>query len=298
MGTRLNPDGAKIRALRIQRGWTQEQLAEIAGISSRTIQRVETADCAAIETVRAVASAFETGFDQLLKTETRGGPEPEIVQPAPVPVYALKLDEPNSVYQSAHPVRHRLTTFQVAAAALAAGMLAGGIFTYRYDRRVGPRSSALQLNSMAPAQTGVWQKAPQARTAAGQASSLPRMVPRPVTGVATPDRKADVVADKPGEHASATQAGEIFQPAGLSPRTVVSSLPQPGYCDLPLQSRDLQVPVAFPEAPLTWSAHSALLGSLTQNDEGIGAVRHAMGQATKKTGEFVSRLGTSIKRAF
>ena len=32
MGIKLKPDGKKIRALRVQRGWTQEQLAEIAGI--------------------------------------------------------------------------------------------------------------------------------------------------------------------------------------------------------------------------------------------------------------------------
>src|SRR5512136_2732259 len=69
MGTRLNFDGMKIRALRIERGWTQEQLAEIAGISARTIQRAEAASCAAFETLKAIAAAFETDFAQLLKPE-------------------------------------------------------------------------------------------------------------------------------------------------------------------------------------------------------------------------------------
>lgn len=30
-----------IRKLRLQRGWSQEQLAELTGLSTRTIQRIE-----------------------------------------------------------------------------------------------------------------------------------------------------------------------------------------------------------------------------------------------------------------
>jgi len=72
MGTKLNPDGIKIRILRVQRGWTQEQLAEIAGISLRTIQRAEAASSAAFETIRAIATAFETEFNQLIKHDFCG----------------------------------------------------------------------------------------------------------------------------------------------------------------------------------------------------------------------------------
>jgi transcriptional regulator with XRE-family HTH domain len=89
VGTRFNLDGAEVRALCIKRRWTREQLAEIAGVSSRTIQRAKTAGCAAFETVRAVAGAFEKDFDQLLEPEACGtpGPQPLIrLRPAPVPL--------------------------------------------------------------------------------------------------------------------------------------------------------------------------------------------------------------------
>src|SRR5512138_2571700 len=93
MRNRLNPDGAKIRVLRVQRGWTQEQLAEIAGVSSRTVQRAETAESASFETLRAIAGAFESDFDQLLKNEVHReyAPEPKstkcesIAESEPIP---------------------------------------------------------------------------------------------------------------------------------------------------------------------------------------------------------------------
>jgi transcriptional regulator with XRE-family HTH domain len=87
MGNKLNPDGARIRILRIQRGWTQEQLAEIAGVSSRTVQRAESANCASFETVRAIAGAFEKDLGELLKSESPGSsvPEPQVHISIPAP---------------------------------------------------------------------------------------------------------------------------------------------------------------------------------------------------------------------
>ena len=46
-------------AFREQRGWTQETLAELAGISMRTVQRVEKAQPSDLDTRRALAKAFE-----------------------------------------------------------------------------------------------------------------------------------------------------------------------------------------------------------------------------------------------
>lgn len=52
-------DPARIRALREQRAWSQEQLAEVAGISVRTIQRAETSGNASAETRMALAAALD-----------------------------------------------------------------------------------------------------------------------------------------------------------------------------------------------------------------------------------------------
>lgn len=48
-----------VKKLRLQRGWSQEQLAELAGLSTRTIQRVEKGLGASLETINALSSVFE-----------------------------------------------------------------------------------------------------------------------------------------------------------------------------------------------------------------------------------------------
>jgi transcriptional regulator with XRE-family HTH domain len=52
-------DSARIRAERERRAWSQEQLAEVTGVSLRTVQRVETSGSASFETARALAAVFE-----------------------------------------------------------------------------------------------------------------------------------------------------------------------------------------------------------------------------------------------
>ncbi|EME70479.1 hypothetical protein H261_08353 [Paramagnetospirillum caucaseum] len=54
-----------IRELRLQRAWSQEQLADIAGISARTVQRLEQGQPAALETLKALAAAFDVPLDHL-----------------------------------------------------------------------------------------------------------------------------------------------------------------------------------------------------------------------------------------
>jgi transcriptional regulator with XRE-family HTH domain len=54
-----------IQKLRLQRGWSQEQLGEISGLSPRTIQRLERGQPASLESLKALASAFEIDLEQL-----------------------------------------------------------------------------------------------------------------------------------------------------------------------------------------------------------------------------------------
>lgn len=48
-----------VRKLRLKRGWTQSQLAEMVGVTSRTIQRIEQGQKPSLETAKALASVFE-----------------------------------------------------------------------------------------------------------------------------------------------------------------------------------------------------------------------------------------------
>ena len=54
-----------IQKLRLQRGWSQEQLAELSGLSTRTIQRLERGQPASVETQKALGAVFDVDFSTL-----------------------------------------------------------------------------------------------------------------------------------------------------------------------------------------------------------------------------------------
>lgn len=51
-----------VRKLRLQKAWSQEQLAEMAGVSVRTIQRLERGGKPGLETAKSLASVFEVNL--------------------------------------------------------------------------------------------------------------------------------------------------------------------------------------------------------------------------------------------
>ena len=54
----MNTDFEKIKRWREDRLWSQEQLAGIAGVSLRTVQRLETGESVSRDTLKALAAAF------------------------------------------------------------------------------------------------------------------------------------------------------------------------------------------------------------------------------------------------
>ncbi|WP_085315330.1 2TM domain-containing protein [Derxia lacustris] len=54
----------QVQKLRLQHGWSQQQLAELSGLSVRTIQRIERGQPASMETLKSLASVFEIDFSQ------------------------------------------------------------------------------------------------------------------------------------------------------------------------------------------------------------------------------------------
>lgn len=63
MDMQIDPN--RIRTERERRAWSQEHLAEVSGVSLRTIQRVETSGSASYETARAIAAVLEVGVAEL-----------------------------------------------------------------------------------------------------------------------------------------------------------------------------------------------------------------------------------------
>ena len=54
-----------VRKLRIDRGWSQETLAEVAGLSVRTVQRIERGGKASLDSMGALAAAFDVSISDL-----------------------------------------------------------------------------------------------------------------------------------------------------------------------------------------------------------------------------------------
>lgn len=58
-----------VRKLRLKKGWSQSQLAEMAGVTTRTIQRIEQGHNPSMETCKALASVFEVDLSLLQPEE-------------------------------------------------------------------------------------------------------------------------------------------------------------------------------------------------------------------------------------
>ena len=54
-----------VRKLRLRRAWSQETLAQLSGLSVRTIQRLERGQSAGLESLQALASALEVDVSTL-----------------------------------------------------------------------------------------------------------------------------------------------------------------------------------------------------------------------------------------
>jgi len=78
-----NVSGAVVKKLRMDRNWTQEHLAQLAGVNVRTIQRVEKAGICDLETRSALSSVFQVDSKQLegeAKIEqTRSGADDDLL---------------------------------------------------------------------------------------------------------------------------------------------------------------------------------------------------------------------------
>jgi len=55
----------KVKEYRLARAWSQEQLAEMAALSVRTVQRIENQEQPSLETLSALAAVFEVSVTEL-----------------------------------------------------------------------------------------------------------------------------------------------------------------------------------------------------------------------------------------
>ncbi|KNC91830.1 helix-turn-helix domain-containing protein [Trabulsiella odontotermitis] len=62
----------QVKALRLKKAWSQEQLAEMTDLSVRTIQRIENGERPGLETLSALAAVFEVSVADLSTAPIEG----------------------------------------------------------------------------------------------------------------------------------------------------------------------------------------------------------------------------------
>jgi transcriptional regulator with XRE-family HTH domain len=60
-----------VQEMRLQKGWSQQQLADISGLNVRTIQRIEQGQSASLESFKALGAAFNVDFSALQEDSVR-----------------------------------------------------------------------------------------------------------------------------------------------------------------------------------------------------------------------------------
>ena len=60
-----------VQQMRLQHGWSQQQLADLSGLNVRTIQRIERGESASLESFKALGAAFNVDFSQLQEKAVR-----------------------------------------------------------------------------------------------------------------------------------------------------------------------------------------------------------------------------------
>lgn len=76
----------RVRNLRLERGWSQEQLAEKSGLSVRTVQRIERGGQAGLASLQSLAAALEVDVAVLRPEPVQTGD----MQPSEAVVHALR----------------------------------------------------------------------------------------------------------------------------------------------------------------------------------------------------------------
>jgi len=109
-----------IQKLRLKRGWSQQQLADVSGLSVRTIQRLENGLPASTESLKSLAAVFEVEFSTLNQeppmTDTTPTPA-SIPTPAPA-VHPVSAKEEQAAFRHVRRLRgfyaHLFQTIPVA----------------------------------------------------------------------------------------------------------------------------------------------------------------------------------------
>lgn len=84
---------AHIKELRASRAWSQEQLAKMAGLDVRTIQRIEKGEPASFETLKSIAAVFKVDVKEFLDNK-----KPEKKSDVPDGGFLIRVNDGNELF--------------------------------------------------------------------------------------------------------------------------------------------------------------------------------------------------------
>ncbi len=144
MAATVRPDSDRIKSLRILRGWPQEQLARIADVSPRTIQRLEAGGNASFDTLRAIAGAFDVEVQDLFRQSDQAT-EPLPVRECPPPLQVQARNDRTSVLRRCLPYAPliRMTAGTLALAMLASAAIRLSPFLMEFLDEPAPISASV-----------------------------------------------------------------------------------------------------------------------------------------------------------
>jgi CheY-like chemotaxis protein/DNA-binding XRE family transcriptional regulator len=87
----LSSLAARLLELRRRHGWTQERLADEAGVTSRTVQRVEAGEPPGLTTIESLAGALGIDTEDLMLLRDGLQPPPEVAPPRPAALDGLRV---------------------------------------------------------------------------------------------------------------------------------------------------------------------------------------------------------------
>jgi transcriptional regulator with XRE-family HTH domain len=281
----LLPDGNRIRTLRLERGWPQEQLANIADLSPRTIQRVEAGGNASYETLRSIACAFEVEAKELLKErrEVAASQTPEFTR------YGAEIDEPNATVA----ISNRKPT--IMNRRLWASLLATAFACLTYVPF--PRSPGSEITTVTSNST----QAPSSVLSAGEAPPLERLIklsPKSVTFRKSPQRQRRTIR--------AVEASPALQVRDTPTPNLATSWPEtesrPSVPE-PAEKLSEELAAANPIVSPTDCDEMPTPPGASTEAEGKKAIDYrslsdAAVRFSKRTSGFFSRLGTAMKTSF
>lgn len=137
----------QIKKLRDQKCWSQLQLSEMAGISLRTLQRVEAKSVASQETIKSIAAVLEVDCDSLLNQQPLQAEQIEVVELQPSA--SQPINNPSTVTNdqglSQRQIKKRLI-ISACFVAFAAAFGFWGVFSAFAENRIDYEQFSLLKN--------------------------------------------------------------------------------------------------------------------------------------------------------